>query len=247
MELDKCIKTRRSIRKYQQKEVPWDLVSKILDAGRLAPSAGNLQNWKFIVVLDAGKREKIAEACLHQLWVAKAPVHIVIVAEPKASERYYGTRGERMYSVQNCAAAAQNMLLMAHGLGLGACWVGAFDERMVGKVVGLPDEVRAQIVVTLGYPAEEIAEPAKYPIENVCYFNRWRGKVRDVPDYMWDYSVVMEREAKKGKAKLIEKGKKAAEKAKSVATKIKKKIEDKQKKQKKLKEFKRIYREAYDE
>jgi len=241
MELDKCIKTRRTVRKYLDKEVPWDLVAKVIDAGRLAPSSGNIQNWKFIAVLDEGKRNKMAEACLQQMWMNKAPVHIVVIGEPKKAERYYGTRGERLYTIQNCAAAIENMLLMAHNLGLGACWVGAFDERMVGKVVGLPENARPQAVITLGYPAEEVKEPAKFPIENVAYFDGWRGKIKDVPGYMGYHSVKVQKGLKKGKEALKKGTEKAAEKAKDVAKKIKKRIEEKQKKSKNKKKFKEIH------
>ncbi|MBD3355182.1 nitroreductase family protein [Candidatus Woesearchaeota archaeon] len=241
MELDKCIKTRRSIRKYIDKEVHWDLVAKIIDAGRLAPSAGNLQNWKFIAVLDKGKKQKITEACLQQTWMNKAPVHILVVAEPKKAERYYGTRGERLYSIQNCAAAVENMLLMAHNLDLGACWVGAFDENMLGRAVGLPDEARPQAVITIGYPAEKIKEPAKFPIENVAYFNSWRGKIKDVAGYMGYHSVKVQKGLQKGKKALKKGTEKAAEKAKDVAKKIKKRIEEKQKKSNNKKKFKEVH------
>jgi len=241
MELFDCIKTRRCIRKFQSTPVPWDLVSKILDAGRLAPNAGNLQNWKFIVVLDQGTRQKIAEACLRQYWMAKAPVHIVVCADPKVSERYYGTRGDRLYSVQNCAAASQNMLLQAHNLGLGACWVGAFDENMVSNAVGLPEEVRPQVIIPLGYPDEKPAEPAKYPLENITYFEKWRGKIQDVPAYMGYYSIKWEKGAKKAKAALEKQSEKLAVKAKEVAAKVKKKVEEKRKRYKDLKEFKKVH------
>ena len=243
MEVYNCIKTRRSIRKYQDKVLPWDLIAKVIDAGRLAPSAGNLQSWKFVVIQDEGKRGQVAEACLHQDWMAKAPIQIIICSEPVNCERYYGARGDRLCSVQNCAAATENMLLMAHSLGLGACWVGAFDENMIGNIIGLPSEteIRPQVIITLGYPNEKPAEPSKYPLENVTYLGGWKSKIRDIPAYAHYYSDVWAREAKKGKALVGKKMKKAAEKAKDIGKKIKKKIEDKQKKQKDLKEFKKIY------
>jgi nitroreductase len=241
MELYECIKTRRSIRKYLDKEVPWDLVSKIVDAGRLAPSAGNLQNWKFVVVLDDARREKIAEACLNQTWMNKAPVHIIVLADPRVAERYYGARGDRLYSVQNCAAAIENMLLMAHNVGLGACWVGALDENMVGRTIKIPEGVRPQAIITLGYPGEKVKEPAKYPLENVTYFNGWRGKIRNVPQYMGYHSINIQNALHKGKRALKKKGKELAEKSKEVAGKIKKNIQEKNKKRNDFKKFKKIH------
>ena len=223
MEVLDCIKTRRCIRKYQKKPVPWDVVSNILEAGRFAPSAGNLQNWKFIVVLDEEKRKAIAEAALNQFWIATAPVIIVIVAEPEKTKRYYGDRGEKLYIIQDCAAATQNMLLESHNLGLGACWVGAFDEDMVRKTLGMPQEARPQAIITLGYPDEEPAEQAKHPLENVTYFNGWRGKIKDVAAYFLYYSPHIKKGVLTGK-KVIE------ETSKKVAKKIKEKLEQRKKK-----------------
>ena len=223
------------------KEVSWDHISKVIDAGRMAPSAGNLQNWKFIVVMDEGRRNRMAEACLQQYWMNQAPVHIVVVAEPKIAERYYGTRGDRLYSVQNCAAAVQNMLLRAHSLRLGSCWVGAFDEKMVAKTIGLPSEARAQAVVTLGYPVDKVQEPAKYPIENVAYFEKWRGKLRNVPAYMKMYSLLWKQQAHKAKKKVEKGSEKLAVKAKDVALKIKKRIEDKKKRYTDIRKFKKVH------
>jgi len=135
MDVLECIKTRRSIRKFLDVPVEWEKVTQIVDAARCAPSAGNLQNWKFIVVLNEDKRKSIAEACVHQLWMGKAPVHIIVCAEPERAKRFYGIRGERLYTIQNCGAAIENALLTAHSIGLAACWVGAFDEDMVKMMV----------------------------------------------------------------------------------------------------------------
>jgi len=134
MEVLDCITTRRSIRKYLDKPVPWDLVSNVLEAGRFAPSCGNLQNWKFIIVLDDDKRKGLAEASLRQYWMEQAPVLLVVVAEPEKAKRYYGDRGERFYTIQNCAAVATNMMLEAHNLGLGSCWVGALMKKWLKEL-----------------------------------------------------------------------------------------------------------------
>jgi len=214
MDLLELIKTRRSVRKYINKPIPWDDISNITDAGRYAPSSGNLQNWKFIVVLDKEKRKAIADASLKQYWMETAPVHIVIISEPQKAERYYGTRGERLYSVQNCAAAAQNMILEAHNLGLSSCWVGAFDEEMVKRTLRIPAEARPQIILTIGYPAEQPDKPAKLPQETLTWYNRWRGKVQDVPGYFGYYSVGLQKGLKQGKEAVKKHGKKLIEKAK---------------------------------
>lgn len=227
MDTIECIRTRRSIRKFKEDKVPFSLVSQIVDAGRLAPSAGNLQSWKFIVVSDLDKRQAISEACLHQTWMSKAPIIVVICAEPVKVERYYGLRGEKLYSIQNCAAAAENMLLAAHSFGLGACWVGAFDEEKIASILGVRDNARPQICIAIGYPDETPPEHVKLPLEIVFYFNRWRGRIEDVPFYFEYFGPSIQR-VFKGTAKAIEKkAKQAIEKGKEIAEKISKKIKEK--------------------
>src|SRR3989338_7750896 len=100
MDTIECIKTRRSIRKYTSEAVEWEKVTLCIEAAKSAPSAGNLQNWKFVVVKQDAKRQAIAEACLQQYWMSQAPVHIVVFALPDRAVRFYGVRGERMYTIQ---------------------------------------------------------------------------------------------------------------------------------------------------
>ncbi len=227
MDVEQAIHTRRSIRKYLDVPVPWDLVTRVVDSGRLAPNAGNLQNWKFIVVCGKEKREKLAEACLQQFWMAKAPVHIIVCSEPYKAKQYYGIRGERLYSVQNCAAAAANMLLAAHSFGLGACWVGAFDEDMVKRLLGCPDEVRPQVVLTLGYPDEKPPEPYKYHIETVFHFEKWHATIKDPMKFMGYSSHEVEKAVQKTKGLITKVTKKLADQAKEASKKIGEKIKKK--------------------
>ena len=139
-----CIKKRRSVRNFIDKDVGMDLLGQILEAGTFAPSSGNLQNWFFILVTDQALKDQLAASCLNQNWLAKAPILIIVVADPNKVEREYNERGKKIYSIQNASAAIQNMLLAATELGLGSCWVSAFDElirfRYVrnGKVLTVP-------------------------------------------------------------------------------------------------------------
>jgi nitroreductase len=181
-------------------------IGKILEAGRAAPSSGNLQNWMFIVVDDEGKRKKIAEACFQQDWMAKAPIHLVVCSKPLEAQRFYGIRGERLYSIQNAAAAAENMLLMAHDQGLGACWVGAFDEEHVKDILGIVKEARPQIIIPLGYADEEPLAPSKFKLDNIAYWNKWWGRIKDINVFM-GYTIPV------NLRRLFGSGKKALEKA----------------------------------
>ncbi len=189
------IKSRRTIKNFLPKFVSWDYISRIIDAGRHAPSCGNIQNWKFIVVYDADRKQQLAKACHEQYDFSSASMMIVICAEVEKAERYYGERGVKLYMIQNCAAAAQNMLLEAHSLGLGGAWISAFDEEEVKGIFGMPPEVSAQIVLAIGYPREIPGKPPKYPLEAVIYFQRWRSKMRDPAKYLNDIATILARKA----------------------------------------------------
>lgn len=176
METQECIKTRRSIRKYKDKQVDWDKVTQILDAGKFAPSAGNIQNWKFIVVRKEEVIKKLSQAAFDQDWMEDAPVHIVVVGEPKKAERFYGSRGERLYTIQTCAAAIENMLLTANDLGLGSCWVGAFDQAKLKRALNMPEDAIPQAIITIGYPDEHPDSPSKIELEHQVYLDKWFQK-----------------------------------------------------------------------
>lgn len=173
------IKSRRSIRKYLDVPIEWDKIANVLEAGRFSPSSGNIQNFRFIVVTNRDSRIKLAEACLGQDWMVHAPVHILICADITLAKQYYGIRGERLYSIQNCAAAAQNMLIAATAVGLGSCWVGAFEEDMIRPLFKLPDYARPQAIITIGYSNEKPIVPPTYSLEHMTYLEGWGSKIRD--------------------------------------------------------------------
>jgi nitroreductase len=218
------IQSRRTTKYFLPKFVSWEKVARVLDAGRHAPSSGNIQNWKFIVVIEAGQKQEIAKACFEQYDIAMAHALIVICAEIDKAERYYGARGERLYSIQNCAAAAQNMLLEAHSLGLGTSWIGAFDEEAIRSNLGIPEEARPQVIIALGYPKETPSKPPKYPLESVVYLHKWRGKMRDAAKYMNDTAVIMARKVGKTKKALRENVSSLVDKTKQKAAGISTKL-----------------------
>lgn len=180
MDVFECVRTRRSIRKYKDKPVEWDKIVTILEAGRFAPSAGNLQNTKFIVIKDQETRKKVSEAALNQKWMIKAPIHIIVCSEPEKSKRFYGIRGERLYTIQDCAAAIENMLLTAHSLGLGACWVGAYEEDALKRIINPPEQAVTHAIITIGYTDEQPVMPPKYRIEHYVFLEKW-GLRKKIP------------------------------------------------------------------
>lgn len=203
METLECIESRRSIRKYLDIPVEFEKLGNILNAGRLAPSAGNLQDWKFVLVTELDLRKQLAEACMQQYWMEVAPIHIVVCSKTAETERMYGERGQKLYSVMNCSAAAQNMLLAAHDQGLGACWVSAFSEHHIRRILHIkPDDVKPVAVITIGYPDEEPKAPHKYTIDHVTYIERWGNRIKDFPAYVGFYSQHIAKAAIWGKEKL---------------------------------------------
>ncbi|MCX6710453.1 MAG: nitroreductase family protein [Candidatus Woesearchaeota archaeon] len=189
MELLEAVHSRRSVRKFTEEPVAWGDVVSIIESGMSAPSSGNLQNWKFVIVTDENKRRQIAEACLQQYWLEKAPIIIVVCSPTEKINQYYGMRGERLYAIQNCAAAVENMLLTAHSLGLGSCWVGAFDENAVQRVLENPDNVRIETIIPIGHPDEKPEEPMHLKIESTCFFDKWGNRIKDMDSVLWNHNI----------------------------------------------------------
>jgi nitroreductase len=199
MDAIECLKTRRSVRRFKDQPIPFELIGNILDAARLAPSAGNIQEWNFILITDYKVREQISMAACMQTWMNDAPVHIVVCSNPGKSERYYGDKGEKVYCLQNAAAAIENMLLAAHAQGLGACWVGACEEDQVKRAVGAPENIRVLGIVPIGYPGEQPQMPEKYPLTDVVFIDKWGNRIKDIAAYMGYYGTHIKRAAEKGR------------------------------------------------
>jgi nitroreductase len=153
-----AVNTRYSVRAFDpESEVSSDQVERLLDAALQAPSAGNRQPWHFYVVRNPSQKRGLAAAAYGQGFVAQAPVVIVVCANPPQSAARYGTRGYELYCLQDTAAAAEHILLGAVALGLGGCWVGAFDEAQVARVLRMPANLRPVAILPLGKPATDEA------------------------------------------------------------------------------------------
>ncbi len=196
METSKAIRTRRSVRKFTQQPVEFDKLAKIIEAGTFAPSAGNIQNWRFILVTDKPVLRELYNHCMNQEVVYNAQAAIIVVGVIDKAERLYGLRGKRLYTVQNCACAVENMLLTAHDQGLGACWIGAFNEDKLSVIFSIPDKARPQAIIALGYPAEKPNFERK-DLESVTYFNQYGMKIKNFHLLIRDYSVEWERQSEK--------------------------------------------------
>ena len=169
MDIFEAIKKRRSIRAFKNIDVSDEIVEKLIDAARWAPSAGNIQPWEFIVVRNLDAKRRLAEAALNQTFIEEAPVVIVVCADYQRSARGYGSRGATLYCIQDTAAAIQNIHLAAIALGLGTCWIGAFREEPVKKLLGIPDGVRPVAIIPVGYPAEQPAPRPRRPLNEIIH------------------------------------------------------------------------------
>ena len=169
MDVFDAIKKRRSVRRFKEKEVEEEKIAKILDAFFWAPSAGNLQSRDIVVVKEKDLKEKLSKASFDQDFIRKSPVVFVVCANKKKALPY-GERGTALYCLQDAAASVQNMLVVAYSLGLGSCWVGAFSEEQVGRVLGLPSFSRTVAIVPVGYPDENPASPRR---ERIIHSEAW--------------------------------------------------------------------------
>ena len=170
MNVFEAVKTRRSIRRYKARPVEKEKLTKILEAARLSPSASNNQPWHFVAIADKETRERLFPA-YNRDWFVTAPVIIVACATP--SEAWSRQDGEEYWKV-DVAIAMQSMVLVAHELGLGTCWIAAFKEEKVKEVLGIPDETRLIAMTPLGYPIEE-KQPVseRKQMEEIIHYDRW--------------------------------------------------------------------------
>ncbi len=169
MDVFDAIKGRRSVRAFKPAPISEKDLEKILDAGRLAPSAGNCQPLELIVVRDETVKQKLVHAARGQSFVGEAPIVVVVCANVPQSSGRYGRRGVELYCIQDTAAAIQNILLSAYALGYGTCWVGAFDEEAAARAIKTPPDVRPVAIIPIGKPAEKPTSTSRIPLDKIVH------------------------------------------------------------------------------
>ena len=170
MEIIEAIMARRSIRIYQDRLIEEEKLNRILEAGRLAPSARNLQDWKFIVVRDKERRLSLSEAAKDQPSVAQAPV---VIAACGTSD-YIMPCGQYCYPI-DVAIAIDHMCLVATAEGLGTCWIGAFYQDKVKEILDIPETIHVVELLTIGYPAESPSSRPRKKIEEIVAYEKWQS------------------------------------------------------------------------
>ena len=173
MTVSEAIKSRQSVRSYLDKPVQKDTLDELFEAARLAPSAGNRQEWRFVAVTDPEMRMKLARAAAGQAFVGEAACVIAACAE---TDGHAMRCGQLSYPI-DVAIAIDHMTLRAVELGLGTCWIGAFSEDEVKKLLGIPEPVRVVELLTVGYPRDaRVREKSRLEKEKIAFYGTW-GKV----------------------------------------------------------------------
>jgi nitroreductase len=163
MEVLTAIKERRSIRKFKEVPVPPDQLAQVLEAGRIAPSAANRQPWKFVVVTDPQTRKQLVPICRNQEFVGQAGA-VIVACAPDPSLKWH---------MVDIGIAVDHMTLAAHALGLGTCWIGAFEPEPVQQLLGIPADVKVVCLLPVGVPdAEGVPKPRK-SMEEIVVYERW--------------------------------------------------------------------------
>ncbi len=165
MEFFEVIENRRSVRLYRRAKLDVEKLQAILDAVRLAPSAGDLQAFRIAVVEDAETKSALAAAAHGQGFIAEASAVLVFLADPGRSAAKYEKRGHLLFALQDATIAAAYAQLAATALGLGSCWVGAFDDTAVGRALRASNELRPIALLPIGEPAETPERTPRRPLE----------------------------------------------------------------------------------
>lgn len=170
MDAIEAILTRSSTRSFTTQALSDDQIETLLKVMVAAPSAGNMQPWRIMVVKDSEVKSKLVSGALGQSFIAKAPVVFVICRVPDESSRRYGDRGRNFYSIQDTAAMAENLLVAANAMGLGGCWIGAFQDEEVARAIDCPDGVYPVAIIPIGYPKGTPRKPSRRSLKDIVRF-----------------------------------------------------------------------------
>ena len=169
MDVFTAISQRRSVRAYKAIDIEEDKLRKVLEAARLSPSSSNRQEWKFIIVKNKEAKKKLVSASFGQSFIGEAPVVIVACAtESKAIMAC----GQPAYTVDVSIACAF-MILQAYELGLGTCWIGAFNESEFKKILKVPESIRVVAITPLGYPNQPASQRVRKGLDQIICFEKY--------------------------------------------------------------------------
>lgn len=182
MDVFEAISVRRSVRSYADRAIPEDVLARLCQAMHSAPSACNLQPWHFVLVADKRLRQQIAKVASDQMWIAAAPILVVACGLPGQAYQYMG--GQHNSVDIDVAIAIDHLALAAVAEGLGTCWIGAFPELEVKRLLGIPDGVKVVTMTPLGYPAtadlhRPVNQQDRKLVTEIFSMNRYEGNPND--------------------------------------------------------------------
>jgi len=166
-----AIQLRYSVRHYLDREVEEEKLSRIMEAARLAPSASNRQEWRFVIVQNPKKRQALMKAAKNQEFVGQAPVVIACCAR---TDNHVMSCGQLCYPI-DVAIAIEHICLQAVEEGLGTCWIGAFYEEPVKELLEIPKEIRVVELLTLGYAGDRPSIKNRLPLDEIVMNEKWMG------------------------------------------------------------------------
>jgi nitroreductase len=175
MNVDKIIKERRSIRYFKKKDVSWGKIHEILESCIYAPCAGGIQNWRLVVMKNKGQLNQI---CFNQEAVVKADFLVVVCSDNEDLKRHYKDRWD-IFSIQNTSAAIQNMMLKAHSMKIGSCWIGVYREPEMKNLLKIPDGVDIHAVLAFGYANEKPEIPLRASLNNIIGYDQYGNNRKD--------------------------------------------------------------------
>lgn len=173
MELTDVIRRRGMVRRFQARPVEDEKLVRIIDTAQRGPSAGFTQPVELIVVRSPATRQALIEAAWGQSWAGAAPVTVVVCSDTRRSGKRYGERGVMRYSIIDAAFAAMLILLAVVDEGLGACFVGAFDDHALRRILEIPPHVLPLGIIPIGYAAERPPRYRRRPSQEVVHAERW--------------------------------------------------------------------------
>jgi nitroreductase len=169
MDYRDLIKARYSVRAYLPDPIDGEMLQRVLEAARLAPTAANRQPFQLMVIHTEGRKEELSQI-YYRDWFVQAPLLICGIGVPRGS----WVRGDnRRYLDVDVAIAMDHLILAAADVGLGTCWVAAFNALAARRILNLPDEVEPLIFTPLGYPADQPAEKERKPLSELVRYERW--------------------------------------------------------------------------
>ena len=174
MDFDEVVRKRKMIREYQQdSQIPTEIINKLLKNAHRSPSAGHTQVQEYIVVIDPITKKKLCQASLGQSQVEDASVLIIVCANTSRSVIRYGKRSTDFYSIIDGAFASMIILLSAVNEGIGASFIGAFEDNRIVKILGLPVHVKPIGIIALGYPAEKPERFERIELDNLVHYEKY--------------------------------------------------------------------------